>query len=353
MGGTDEATADGRHPLMADNIEEPVFALAVDCGRQFEKILKIEETAKSANTKRFLEEYQRLFWTWAQYVGVFAAGKASLDWRLRRNNESRDLFLLALDMLRVNLLQRKYPARNFNQICGRSDVLKVLPLDASSVDSVDSDSFDDSDPHGVAFEGIEESISQLNNLGIYIRQPSTSRLESKVKAFASKRVDQLNDFEILALIAVERLYPNAAPSLRRRLGKHMVDIHARLLYWKSHAKKLGADRGGPPDKQTEPNPLSIKSSPTNSVHNVLGDKDRRQPAATFTETEATTVPHQHPDPTRGRQGEPKTSRVGEAPTVLTSKVELPPPPGAEDGYVCWYCRKVHSAEEYDDDNWWR
>lgn len=235
--------------------------------------------------------------------------------------------------------------------------LKVLFLGAGSTNSEDSDSSTDgSDPHGVAVEGIKESISQLNYFGISIRQLSTSRLESRVKVFAAKRVDQLNEFEILASTALESLYPDAAPSLRRRLGKNMVDIHARLLYWKSHAEKLGADRGGQRrlDKQVEPNPPAIKPDPTNPVHNVLsGDKDRRQPAATFTETEATTVPHQHPDPGQRRHGEPKMSRVEEAPTVLTSKVELPPPPEAKDDHVCWYCLKVHSAEEYDDENWWR
>lgn len=119
MGGIDEAPADGRHPFVADDSDpdanEPIFKLAIDCARHFENLIKtprIEETAQPANVRRFVEEYQRDFWTWARYVGVFAAGKASLDWRLRDNNGYRDLFLLALDMLRVNLLERKCSIRN-------------------------------------------------------------------------------------------------------------------------------------------------------------------------------------------------------------------------------------------------
>lgn len=98
----------GPQPLMADAVEEPIFVLAVDCGRLFEKHLKIEDTTDSNNLKLRIKEYQRLFWKWAQYVGVFAARKASLDWRVRRDTTHRELFLLALDMLRSNLSQCAY-----------------------------------------------------------------------------------------------------------------------------------------------------------------------------------------------------------------------------------------------------
>ncbi|KLU89428.1 hypothetical protein MAPG_08399 [Magnaporthiopsis poae ATCC 64411] len=330
MGGSDDAPAGGAAA------EEPIFELAIDCGRQFEKALKTEATTESAHSGRLIGEYQRLFWKWSQYVGVFAAGKASLDWRLRHNNEYRDLFLLALDMLRVNLRQ-------------------LLPLDARSVDSGDSDLSDDSDPRGVAFEGIEEAIAQLNNLGISIRQPSTSRLESKVKAFAAKRVVQLNDFEMLALLAVQRLYPDAAPSLHRRLSRHMVDTHMRLLYWKSHKEKLEADRGGHSrqDPQPKPKPLRIVSNPEPSIHKLLGETGERPAPVALSETEATTVPSHAPAPIQRQHGNVKETRHGAPTTVLNTPVKFPPPPKAEDGNKCWYCLKVHLAEEYEDGTWWK
>lgn len=95
---------------LTDSVEEPAFVLAVECGRLFEKHLDAEVLAESNNARRLIEEYQRLFWKWAEYVGVFAAGKASLDWRLRRNKRCQEQFLLALDMLKANLHQREYRA---------------------------------------------------------------------------------------------------------------------------------------------------------------------------------------------------------------------------------------------------
>lgn len=95
---------------LTDPVEEPVFVLAVECGRLFEKYLDVEVSAESNDARRLTEEYQRLFWKWAQYVGVFAAGKASLDWRLRRNKMYLELFSLALDMLKANLYQCEYTA---------------------------------------------------------------------------------------------------------------------------------------------------------------------------------------------------------------------------------------------------
>ncbi|KAL8342008.1 hypothetical protein RB598_003767 [Gaeumannomyces tritici] len=334
MGGADEALPASQHP---DASDEPIFELAVDCGRQFEKVLESEATTEPAQSGRLIKEYHRLFWAWAQYVGVFAAGKASLDWRLRRNSNYRDLFLLALDMLRVNLLQ-------------------LLPLDARSVDSGDSDLSDDSDPRGVAFEGIEESVAQLNSLGISIRRHSTSRLESKVKAFAAKRVDQQNDFEILALVAVQRLYPEAATSLHQRLSKNMVDTYMRLLYWKSHKEKLEGNRGGPRHHDSilpETQPIETRHAPVPSDDNLPKESCQRPAPAAPSMTEATSLPSSHPPPIRkGKEGHIKETKHGAAATVLKTMVKFPRAP-KEGGSTCWYCHKVHSAEEYQDETWWK
>lgn len=102
--------------LSTESIEEPAFILAVECGRLFEKHLDAEAADESNDARRLIEEYQRLFWKWAEYVGVFAAGKASLDWRLRRNKRCQEQFLLALDMLKANLHQREHtPLWNHNR----------------------------------------------------------------------------------------------------------------------------------------------------------------------------------------------------------------------------------------------
>lgn len=234
-----------------------------------------------------------------------------------------------------------------------TDAEKVLPPDSRSITSVESGSSDDSDAYRAACDGVEESISQLNSLGISIRQPVTSRLDSKVKEFSVKRAAQLNDFEMLASLALERLYPDAVPSLRQRLLKHMIEIHARLLYWKSHANKLSAQRGG-----------EISSTGAKDSQNQATGVDQPSPAhkpsagrpkkpSTVSDTEATTLPSQYPTSVQRRNVDVKGTRTGNALTVMTSKVSFPSPPTEIDGYSCWYCRKVHSADKYLSNSWWR
>lgn len=231
----------------------------------------------------------------------------------------------------------------------------MLPVDARSVNSVESDSSGDSDAYRAACDGIEESISQLNSLGVSIRQPVTSRLHSKVKEFSAKRNVQLSDFEMLASLALERLYPDAVPSLQQRLIKHMVDTHARLLYWKSHAHKLSAQRDGtlsmvqkdPRDFQTRP----IAVDQPSVAHNLL--EDRQKKLQTVSDTEATTLPSQYQTSAQKQNFGVKGTRSSNAMTVMTSKVSFPSPPTEKDGYVCWYCRKVHSADKYMSNSWWR
>lgn len=222
-----------------------------------------------------------------------------------------------------------------------------------SITSVESDSSDESDAYRAACDGVEESISQLNSLGVSIRQPVTSRLHSKVKEFSVKRAAQLNEFEMLASLALERLYPDAVPSLQQRLLKHMVELHARLLYWKSHEKKLSAQReeekpsNGAKDSQDQATSVDQPSS----AHKPSADRPTKPP--TVSDTEATTLPSQYPTSVQGQNSDVKGTRTGNTLTVMTSKVSFPLPPTEEEGYICWYCRKVHSADKYLSNSWWR
>lgn len=245
--------------------------------------------------------------------------------------------------------------RHFGVTVFDPDSEKVLPPDARSITSAESDSSNESDAYRSACDGVEESISQLNSLGITIRKPVTSRLDSKVKEFSMKRTVQLNEFEMLASIALQRLYPDAMPSLQQRLIKHMVGIHARLLYWKSHEIKLSAQRevNKRQREQEEPNhpqTQAVVDQPSQR-HSVSQDKHKKEHV--ISETEATTLPSQYQTSTQRGNADVEGRRSGSASTVMTSKVSFPPPPTVKDGHICWYCRKVYSADRYINNSWWR
>jgi hypothetical protein len=76
--------------------------LAVHCKNLFTRALDyINTTDEAPRLKRPLEESQRMFCDWATYLGV--SENTDMDRILRIGH--RDSVLLALDMLRANILQ--------------------------------------------------------------------------------------------------------------------------------------------------------------------------------------------------------------------------------------------------------
>jgi hypothetical protein len=98
----------GLQPHLDDKEEdEPISTKATDCESNFSKSLQHMESLGEKRYVEILRKLQVRFADWMAYLGVFAGGKASLDQRLRRHPRYRDLVLLALDMLNMNLTQSK------------------------------------------------------------------------------------------------------------------------------------------------------------------------------------------------------------------------------------------------------
>jgi len=84
--------------------EGHIFCLAAECDSLFESASGSLSSKDEILVK--LEEFRGRFKEWTSYLGVFAPEDVNLDRRLRHHGELRDLVLLALDFLRVNLIQR-------------------------------------------------------------------------------------------------------------------------------------------------------------------------------------------------------------------------------------------------------
>lgn len=84
---------------------EPISTLATVCKSNFSRSLAFMVSNKEGNYADILQKLQAKFVDWAGYLGVFAVESASLDHRLKRNQQYRDLVLLVLDMLNSSLLQ--------------------------------------------------------------------------------------------------------------------------------------------------------------------------------------------------------------------------------------------------------
>lgn len=78
-----------------------------DCKSNFSKSLQLMESKGEEKYVDILRKLQARFVDSTGYLGVFAAGNASLDQRLEHHPQYRDLVLLVLDMLNMNLAQSR------------------------------------------------------------------------------------------------------------------------------------------------------------------------------------------------------------------------------------------------------
>ena len=84
-----------------------ISTLATDCEASFSKTLKVVESNENAKYGVIIRKLEKRFLDWAAYLGVFAGEHASLDYRLKRHPQYRDLILMVLDMLNMSLLESK------------------------------------------------------------------------------------------------------------------------------------------------------------------------------------------------------------------------------------------------------
>jgi hypothetical protein len=92
----------------------------------------------------------------------------------------------------------------------------------------------------IAHEAIDESLAELSQVGIAIRNSSKTTEASRARRFAATSLD-LTVLEALVFLAVETLFPSAPESLQAQLGQSMVDRHLRLLYRASQHNILKTD----------------------------------------------------------------------------------------------------------------
>ncbi|EWC48473.1 hypothetical protein DRE_02242 [Drechslerella stenobrocha 248] len=206
--------------------EGPIFSLAQHCDDILQECLN-EGSEDHSSTKRLLEDYGRRFRAWWEYVGVFAEKKVNLDRRLHRQPEIRDIVVRLLIILERNLAQLKDCQAT---LLGTSSVrVPSQPTQAATTvdDGVGID--DMSSLVTISLEAIDESLTELSQVGIAIRQSSKTSETVRARRFVAGHAN-LRSYEALTFITLETLYPNAPESLLAQLSRSMVDRYARLLF---------------------------------------------------------------------------------------------------------------------------
>ncbi|KAK7718128.1 hypothetical protein SLS63_010513 [Diaporthe eres] len=351
-----------------DGYDEPILSAAKECESNFTTSLKFMESNQPSR-EDFLRKFQAKFLDWAAYLGVFAEKGASLDHRLKRHQQYRDLVLLLLDTLNSCLIQSKPDAIAFLTPAA----YQVLATAELSDTESDESSDDEIDPRQVELNGIQNSIKELDRLAIYIRQSSITSLDARVKAFGARKLADVAPFEALATNVVESLYADASGILHERLSKSMTQRYTRLLYWRSHDKKLRVDRrrwDRSPDSSVkeELNTTNARdASAAESQHqqqrsNMSSALDHPDSETIRRGTDLSRISETIPSNTGSHlalppaEGQMQRTGRGTGTTVLRSGAKFPPAPELEPGEehkACIYCRRNIPKDSLEDAKLWR
>ena len=83
--------------------KQPIYDAALLCSKYFEQHLEKTDSAGHNSRNIVVEELWGQFSQWAAYIGAFAVPKASLDARLVRHSQIKDMVLELLYMIQDNL----------------------------------------------------------------------------------------------------------------------------------------------------------------------------------------------------------------------------------------------------------
>ena len=201
---------------------------------------------------------------------------------------------------------------------------------------------------------IDESLVELSQVGIAIRQSSRTTETVRARRFASAHLD-LSSFEALAFLALETLYPNAPESLLVQLGKSMVDRYAHLLFRAPRHDILKRDiRRQAPDPAPAPpiNRLAVEDPQPAQNHGVTEQSvnlAERQHIASPTIAPSSIDLNRFQEKFRIAQ----TPRSRSGTTVILAKTHEPPIPRFDDnGEVqCRWCFTDIGQNLVEDGRW--
>lgn len=184
------------------------------------------------------------FKIWCGTIGVFAGGKASTEYRLRNDEDIKDLMIDLLVRLRNSLERFMNPviieeeSDDETASLDSSDESLVISIgDDSSSSAVQSKA---SNQHASCIEEIDIIISKLYRLAAIIRKPISLHENARVASFI-ERVEDLPDsteFESHVRWQIEFRLPDASKTMVDRLVSAVQFRRRKLRYRQRHQDKL-------------------------------------------------------------------------------------------------------------------
>lgn len=240
------------------NDEDLLYTLAYECESQFNKLLQALQSAKpEGSIKELCSEFQQRFAIWTAYLGVFARKNQCLDTRLRNFPDLQDLVARLLDILYRSLQSLQHWMAEMTKQPEKQLVL-----------ASDNEGLPGTSQMHTALETVDDTITQLDRLGITIRQSSSGKFDTRAKKFAEGQ--NMDSFACLCVNAVQALYPGASQLLKDYLGRSMISRYARMSFSDFRNQDLKARRGALPSIEEMPsNESQTTVQPNPSSKNIM------------------------------------------------------------------------------------
>ncbi|KAL3462602.1 hypothetical protein BJX64DRAFT_259031 [Aspergillus heterothallicus] len=297
-----------------------IFNASAQCRQTF----KAAAAVPTLMQREWAENRMAEFNLWASGCGVFATGRASLDYRLSSNGETQGIVVNLLLMLDI-LLQQCIEAVQENQ------------------SEVTGDAW--SEELCKRISDVEESLDQLARLTLAIRKAGTKSRLLKADSLFSPDDEQICAFrrhlELLLLVSPEiagcassvgqQLMPdNLDPIQRRLIDANLLRRH-RFLYAQKHSQKLGPHKNvhGTLLNKAAPVILQHAQSGGSQAPSAYPKEGQSVPAQSTTTATMVDEPVQLPP----KRAITSTTVV----SVTTSRISYPRPPSTYQQHKVFSC----------------
>lgn len=314
-------------------------------------------------TKADIENQLGRFKIWAGSIGVFAARKASTDFRLRDDEDVKELLIDLIVRLRRAVFVLLNPViREETEDDSVSDGAESSEdSEASLVLSIGGESSASTveskipSHHTASLEEINNLISKLYRFSAIIRKPTSLQENNRVARFIEKVEDRpdASEFDSHVRWQIKFRLPDASDEIIDRLANAVVFRRRKLLYRERHQKKLsqGVESAFQADVLLPVKPMAPQRSggqtqrQTGKLLKSATSVKSASSSMQLSATQASSVNR------RALASYPKSlaggSQITKSAVARRGELDVPPPPKSANTTeaVCPYCFEVVNKAE--------
>ena len=313
----------------------------------------------SIQAKTELENQLGRFKIWAGTIGVFAAGKASTDARLKNDEDVKEIMIDSLLRLRKALGEFLTPMiveefenndglSESSDSSGDSETSLILSIgDESSTSTIEDKT---SSHQTLSLQEIDGVISRLYRLSAIIRKPTSLQENVRVASFIEKTEDGPDAAEFASHVRWQIRFrlPGASDKIVDRLVNAVIFRRRKLRYRERHQKKLS--QGLEAAFEAE---IVLPSTPKAPQYNKIPSPRQNSPflkSAASVKSWSNTIPLSGTEASqvnrRALASYPKSaagaSNITRSAIARRDQLDVPPPPNLTETSeaICPYCFEV-------------